>query len=133
MKATFKEQENGHSGNISANRKENHFKRSYTGLAIYKGKIVKIVDLRIYATQARTYACLWVHSRKENIDTSGGGKSSEWGYDRISDATQKAIIDSGFSLSENIAGRGDGVFEEAITAIMNTMKYKGIKVIESYA
>lgn len=29
MKATFKDQKNGHNGNIEVNRKEKHFRESY--------------------------------------------------------------------------------------------------------
>ncbi len=128
MKATF---EGCRQGNIASNRKENHFKRSYTGLAIYKGKIEKIVDMRIYSTRARAYVCLWVTLKKREV-TSGGGRASGYGYHRASQAAQEAITDSGFTLSEDIAGRGDNIVKVAIKAIMVSLGYQGIKVIENY-
>lgn len=74
------------------------------------------IDLRLYGTGSRNYACLWVNKEPWG-HASGSGSAGGCGYHRPSAAAQEAIEAAGFKLSRDIEGRGDGAIEEALFAI----------------
>jgi hypothetical protein len=75
-----------------------------------------VVTLRVYGTGARNYACLWVQSAKKDIYTQGSDYAGG-GYHRPSAAAHGAIINAGFTLSEDIDGRGDRAIINAVKAL----------------
>ena len=97
-------------------RKERHFYRSYTACAIIDGKIIELVDLRLYATNSRHYACVWI--KEKAAHSSGTGFSSGYGYHRASAAAGIALEQAGVKLSESISGRGETAIENALKAIV---------------
>lgn len=96
-------------------RKENNFIRQYTGVTLEDGKIRKAVELRLYGTDSRCYACLWTYGN--GIYRSGSAYAGGYGYHRGSVAAAYAIENAGYILSEDIGGRGNGAIIEAINAI----------------
>lgn len=84
-----------------------------------------VIELRMYGTGNRNYACLWVHdSSNSGISTSGTGWAGGYGYHRPSAAAEAAIINAGFTLSKSISGVGDSAIEEAIKTIAKALGYK---------
>ena len=123
MKAIFEKLKKPEKFNIN-HRKENHFAEQITAVAINAyGRAYDCVTLRIYATDARCYACIWTSSncawKGSNGDhwRHGSGLAGGYGYHRASAAAEEAIINAGIVLDEHISGRGDGAMAEAVKAI----------------
>lgn len=117
MKVTIKDF--NHTGKIAQNRKEKHFCQQFTMIDTLFNEIAV---LRIYNTQATTYACVWVNSSSARVHVAGGAKSSGYGYHRASDAAQNAFKDAGISFSDDISGRGDGAIEWALRSVAGYLK-----------
>jgi hypothetical protein len=131
MTATFNEKRGGYNIKIS-HRKENHFYKQITAVVFNRatGGAFDCVTLRLYATDNRHYACVWVHNNcawikdGETIaatDCNGSGYAGGWGYHRASAAAGEAIYKAGFDLSEDINGRGNQAIEEAARAIAESI------------
>lgn len=133
MKANIENIKDG--GKIAANRKENAFSKQYAlyalDMADSNGTPRELVCLRIYSTDSRAYACLWIHGR--DIYGNGGGRAGGYGYHRASAAAQEAIMDAGIKLSESIDGRGDEAIREAIKAIAEAAGSKQYFIGEAHA
>ena len=115
----------------SINRKhrmENHFYREYIVLTT-KGD--DIIRLKLYATNATHYACLWVHGG-DNY-TAGSGSAGGYGYHRASSAVNVAINAAGFQLSEYFGGCGDSAIESALKAIALTQGCRKPKIIIAHS
>ena len=140
MKATFKELNHAPKFNIN-HRKENHFYKQITAVAINDRSAYDAVILRLYSTDARCYACLWTHgncSWDGNADRwrNGSGTAGGYGYHRASAAAQEAIYNAGIELSEDIGGRGNEVMREAVEAIARAIwqdENVRIYITEAYA
>lgn len=126
MIATINELNKAPKFNI-AHRKDNHFRKQITAIAINPdGRMYDAVTLRIYTTDAKTYACIWLASNCSwggAIDCwrNGSGSAGGYGYHRASAAASEAIYNAGITLSEDINGRGDLAMEEAVAAIARAM------------
>ena len=127
MIATFNKLTNAPKFNIN-HRKENHFTQQYTAVVFNGQCAYDAVTLRIYATDAKSYCCLWVHDNcswvkccRDSYYRNGSGSAGGYGYHRASAAAQEAINNAGIILSEDIAGRGDAAIEEAVRAIAVVM------------
>lgn len=113
----------------SSHRKEGkYYFDSYTIIVDgtdYKGEPTKKtpVELRLYGTGNKNYACLWINDTKSNTHISGSGSAGGYGYHRPSAAAWEAINNAGIELSEDIAGRGDGAIESAVKAIAEALGY----------
>lgn len=132
MKANIEGIKDG--GNIPQNRKENAFVKQYAAYDLSKGAEEwrrEKICLRIYATDARHYACLWVHD--EGHYASGGGHAGGYGYHRGSAAAQEAIQSAGIKLSESIDGRGDEAIKDAIRAIAEAIGMTEYFIGEAHA
>ena len=127
MKAAFNELTKEPKFNVN-HRKENHFTQQYTAV-VFNGKAAyDAVTLRIYATDAKSYCCLWVHdncswikSCRDSYYRAASGSAGGYGYHRASAAARNAIQNAGITLSEDIGGRGDAAIEEAVRAIAVTI------------
>ena len=120
---------------LRSNRKENAFFQQYAVYAFDKldsyGQPRELVCLRLYATDARHYACIWVH---DDISYGyGGGNAGGYGYDRGSAAAQEAMHDAGITIDQQIDGRGQGAILEAIKAIAEAAGSKNYFVGEAHA
>lgn len=130
MKAEFRElseKERLSGPGILQNRKENNFLRQYS---VISSDLESICELRIYATQARHYACFWLHGDDYR---SGGGWAGGYGYHRASAAACEALEKAGITLDESISGRGDSAIEEALLAIGKKVTRKKIKIFRAHA
>lgn len=114
----------------SNHRKEDKFTDSYTIVAFENGKFSTPVELRIYSTQARNYACLWVHSG--DIHASGSGWAGGYGYHRPSAAANEAIKAAGFKLSGPISGYGETIMQDALKAIAEALGHKTFYLLHSH-
>lgn len=119
--------------NARAHRKENNFQNSYKLTAIYKGELVEIADLRTYGTNAKNYACFWLHDTKTQTYASGSGSAGGYGYHRPSAAASEALEKAGVELSSSISGRGDSAIKEALLSIGKKLGYKKLYLIEGHA
>ena len=127
MKAAFNELTKEPKFNVN-HRKENHFTQQYTAV-VFNGKAAyDAVTLRIYATDAKSYCCLWVHdncswikSCRDSYYRAASGSAGGYGYHRASAAARNAIQHACITLSEDIGGRGDTAIEEAVRAIAVAM------------
>lgn len=117
MKANIENIRDG--AKVQSNCKENAFCKQYALYALdmlgSNGEPRELICLRLYATDARHYACIWIHGSEAH--GHGGGNASGYGYHRGSAATQEAIRDAGITLDESIDGRGDEAIRTAVKAI----------------
>lgn len=126
MTATFNELNHAPKFNIN-HRKDNHFCQQYTAVCFNSTNAYDAVTLRIYATESRTYCCIWVHGNCSwdgctgEYWRNGSGYAGGYGYHRASAAVSEAIQNAGITLDEEIAGRGDYAIEEAVKSIAVAM------------
>lgn len=81
------------------------------------------VEIRLYGTGSKNYACLWVAKEPWGW-ASGSGSAGGCGYHRPSAAAQEAIDNAGFTLSRPIDGRGETAIVEALFAIARLIGVK---------
>lgn len=105
-------------------RKEKHFTYQFTATVVDKETMqaYEATILRIYNTQGRSYACIWVKSNCSWDNAlpfwrEGSGWAGGYGYNRESAAAENAIANCGIILDEYIGGRGLSKVEEAVEAI----------------
>lgn len=110
-------------------RKENHFQDAYIGVVVDQGQLKKVVDLRIYGTQAMNYVCIWIHDDKNDVHVNGSGSAGGYGYHRPSAALHEALNSMGVELTHAIAGRGESIMQEAVMAILRKL-YPRNKIVE---
>ncbi len=91
------------------------------------------VVLRLYWTASTCYACLWVNGREKDIHTQGSGKAGGGGHCKASAAAAYAITNAGFSLSQDIDGRGTEKIKDAVLAIAHVLGYSQARVHYSHA
>lgn len=127
MQATFKGLTKAPKFTIS-HRKENNFYNQYTAVVFNGKSAYDAVTLRLYATKAKHYCCLWINDNyswvkatRDSYYRSGSGSAGGYGYHRASVAAQEAIYNAGIELSEDIGGRGDYAIEEAVRSIAEAM------------
>lgn len=91
----------------------------YKAFTIIYGKPVILADMRIAISKNGTpYACFWAYRPGgDGMWSNGSGTAGGYGYHKASAAAGKAIRAAGFSLSENIDGRGDGAIRAAVLAV----------------
>ena len=119
--------------NARSHRRENAFQNSLELVAYSKGSgIVELASLRIYGTQAKNYACLWVHDRKSGIHCSGSGSAGGYGYHRPSAAAAEAFQSAGIELSKHIGGVGESAMKEALNALAKKLGYTQFSIIEAH-
>ena len=103
-------------GMNGSHRKENNFQKAFLGLAIVDGQLKKCLDLKIYGTASKNYACIWINDGEQWAD--GSGSAGGGGYHRPSAAAMVAIFNAGINLEQPISGRGDTAIQDACEAIV---------------
>lgn len=93
-------------------------------------RVNSVIDLRIYHTPRRVYACIWVKVDGNLI--MGSGYAGGCGYHRESGAAQEAITNAGFTLDTDICGVGDNAICKALLAIAECNGVKNPALVESY-
>jgi len=96
-----------------------------------------VIEARLYGTGSKNFAALWVHlpaSKKypDGLHTSGTGSAGGYGYHRPSAALAEAISNTGFTLSEDIGGRGESSMRDALLAIADALGIKRPALIEAH-
>lgn len=152
MKATIKAKSGQyaayeHSGKIASNRKEDKFTQEYVVLVKRKDAglyernngldMHAVIIARIYNTDSRAYACLWINSptrkNRHSVSLSGGGYAGGYGYHKASAALQCAINDAQIELDESISGRGESAMTDALAAIAHAMGYRKFFIHNAHA
>lgn len=95
-------------------------------------EIDRLIDLKIYSTSSRAYACIWVRDEHKVCAQKGSGYAGGYGYHRPSAAVQNAIQNAGFRLSYDIAGSGDSAIFEAVLAVARAMGYTNCGVVRAF-
>lgn len=132
MKATFNR--DAKTKFTTSHRKEGkYYFDSYTALVVgtdHNGNFTmhEVVDLRLYGTGQKNYCAMWVHDSKSDTHTSGTGSAGGYGYHKPSAAASEAIRNAGYTLSEDISGRGDQAISEAVKAIAESLGYSEVYV-----
>jgi len=98
-----------------SHRKGAHFHREIAAIDLDAGR--PVVGLRIYSTQARAYACVWISHRESQTYASGSGMAGGCGYHRASAAAATAFAAAGVELSDSIAGVGNDAMRGAVEAV----------------
>jgi len=107
--------------NGKAHRKEKGYAGTY--LIIDANLDVKL-DLRIYWTEARCYACVWFNG------ASGSGYAGGWGYEKTSAAAEAAFRCAGLKISGLSAS---GMITEALELIaVEILGLDSFKVIHTH-
>lgn len=91
-----------------------------------------LVELRLYGTGSRNYACIWIHF-PNGATTQGSGWAGGCGYHRPSAAADEAIRNSGFTLDKSIHGVGDSAIAEAVMAIARAIGCKRPAFVHAHA
>ena len=105
-----------------SHRKIDHYTRTYRVVIINPepdytdNRLETLIELRIYATNARHYACVWISDKAKQRYANGSGFASGYGYDRESAAAEFALRSAGLDVS-GIWGVGDGAIREALRLI----------------
>ena len=102
--------------NGKSHRKENNFVREYA--CINKVSELHYTDpiiVRIYQTDSRVYACLWINHHP--VYASGSGWAGGYGYHKESAAVASAIRSAGITMDQDISGVGESAIVGAIGAI----------------
>lgn len=123
--------------NIHKYRKEKHFQESLqlivANYSDYGGvSMRKIIDCRIYRTEARHYCCIWINDSSKGVHLSGAGMSQGYGYHRPSAAMQAALADARIKLDSDIDGRGDSAMEDALEGIARAMGYSDYLIVKAH-
>lgn len=115
--------------------------RSYSVVIHVNGEMRIPVTARCYmgrSSKASTvYAAVTYHNNS-GASGYGVGQAGGYGYDRQSAAISIALESAGVTLSESIAGRGDGMVRDALIALTRALypsldlrEYENLIVVES--
>lgn len=120
-------------------RKENKFSSSLKLMAIYKGQLIEIIDLRLYATNVRVYACAWVMcnfkgtKKHQNISNGQGSAfAGGYGYCKSSSACAYALNNAGLEFNKNADGVGMNTVVSQLEAFGAWLGYKNVHVVNSH-
>ena len=107
-------------------RKDNYFTDAYIALDLATGN--ELFECRIYKTNSRAYACLWVFSPNY---ASGSAFAGGYGYCKESTAIQSAFLQAGIKTSKNFAGTGQHM--QALEALAEFLTKNKFKIIHAHA
>lgn len=79
------------------------------------------------AGASRIYCSVWIRSHGEHRMRTGHGWASGGGYHKASAALDSALESAGITLSEAIAGRGDGAVRDGLIAVAEAYGYTAAK------
>lgn len=99
--------------NAGKHRKGKGFEREIAVLDPATGRA--IVTARFYMPGSQVHCCVWINSG--DVYTSGGAVAGGYGYHKMSQALESALIDAGVTLNRHFGGTGEGAMREAMLAI----------------
>ena len=98
---------------------------------VLRQEIRELVVARWYkgrsAGASRIYCSVWVRSHGENRMRTGHGWANGGGHHKASAALDSALESAGITLSEAIAGRGDGAIWDGLLAVAEAYGYPAAK------
>jgi hypothetical protein len=95
-------------------RRERSFWQELALIDLDKGKV--IASIRFYGSGPTIYCVAWIWP--SNLPSARGyGKAGGYGYHKASAAMAEALNAAGVKLALDIGGRGEGVMQEALTAL----------------
>ena len=115
-----------------SHRRENGFSKSYQLIAFTGDKFIVAVDLRLYNSASRVYACVWIDDHVNKLYGSGSDYAGGYGYHKASAAASGAFNSAGIDFNESIDGRGDSAIESALHAIAKSVGYANYFVNEAH-
>ena len=89
------------------------------------------VELRIYYTGTKAYACIWINDNNTETYLSGSGSAGGYGYDKRSAAADEAIRNAGVTISESINARGESAIYAAMSAIATELGYNNTFIFKT--
>lgn len=128
MEATFTTRKQKFSSRYRKDKIDKSYQMVVSGVLPNRARVV--VDLRLYSTTSRVFACLWVRDAEGH---SGSGYAGGYGYHKQSAAAAEAIYNAGIDLSESISGVGESAIERAMIAIAEAAGYPDAILVESHA
>ncbi len=115
--------------NAKAHRKESAYVGSY--LVVTPDMGVQI-DLRIYETKAKTYACVWLTAKAPKGDlANGSGSAGGYGYHLTSAAVHSAFKAAGIEI-DGLSGVGSTGIEKALVMVAAQMGHKKVTVFNTH-
>ena len=117
-------------GSMNKWRKEKHFTRQLTCVAIVGGEVVEIAQARTYGTAAASYCCIWIMT--DGGWRHGGAVARGYGYHRYSEAMDTALQRCGVKLSQSIGGVGDNAMEDALAAVGRAMGFDKVQILKAH-
>lgn len=126
---------------VGNNRKEKGFYKQLTLVVVEPRQLAsdkplrELATVRLYSTNSRNYACVWIGDSKNNVYLSAGAFAGGYGYHRESAAMSYALDYCGVTLSQDIGGRGDQSMTGALIAIGEALGYHAdnLTVLEAHA
>jgi hypothetical protein len=123
--------------NAKAHRRENNFLNEFCLISFEKGEFKEVATLRVYGTNAKNYACLWIGGEFKGyagyISASGSGSAGGYGYHRPSAAAADAFKSAGVGLPFDISGRGESAINDALNALAKHLKLKNYTIHYAHA
>ena len=120
-------------------RKEDKLSKQFTVLVNgrdYEGRpcLDELITLRIYWTNSRAYACIWIRGRKNEFYASGSGFAGGYGYHKESAAMEEALESAGIVIDyrDSISGRGESAMESALMAIARKLGYRKAHICKAH-
>ncbi len=121
----------------ASNRKEKLFYESYEVVTFDGKEFRNPISLRLYGSNAKNYACIWINAAKtakrDSIHVSSTGNAGGYGYHRASAAVEEALRAAGFRFDESISGVGDSAIKSALGAICKHLGFKKFTIVNAHA
>lgn len=112
-------------------RKEGKCFHSYSIIDLNAG--LERVIIRLYQSEVRDYACLWVYDSDNFLIAAGSGMAGGSVFHRPSAAAQVAFEEAGITLSEPIDGRGERAIISAMNALADYLQIKRCMILHAHA
>jgi hypothetical protein len=112
---------------IRSHRKERSFWKQLSLIDLNTGR--EALCVRWYGAGEVSYCCVWANRQ----NARGAGKAGGGGYHKASASFAYAMSDAGFTLAEDIDGRGDSAIDGALDAIAAAFEIKRHMIVRAHA
>jgi len=122
--------------NIASFRRESSFWKSLSLIDLDAGR--EVASVRFYGAAQTVYCVAWIwhlgaYGYGDPIYSARGyGKAGGYGYHKPSAAMQEALNAAGMTFDQDIAGRGDGLMEDALRALADHLGIKRPMVLAAH-
>jgi hypothetical protein len=115
------------SDKIRSHRRESSFWKQLSLIDLDDER--EVLTVRWYGAGQTSYCCVWANRQ----NARGAGKAGGGGYHKASASMGAALSDAGFTLAEDIDGRGDMAMEDALLAIARAFDVKRPMIVKAHA